>query len=231
MKRLVLYLPTLTLAGAGPAAAASSFSDASTGEVILYVAIILAFVGMSIGAIAGVKRGFNVFATGVGGFFLGPFAFVLFFVPRAKTEASEETPQCPFCHEPMASGAKVCGQCGWDAAKQQGIAQPQREAEFQKDSESTRRRRRSKRRSKSKGDASAKHEAHKDLSSEFAQYSEMLRQTLPGTLNRPKDIAYMEKFSKKDEGVHCSNPDCRRLLLPPYEKCPHCGRVQIRGAA
>lgn len=230
MKRLFLYLPLITLAGSGPASAASSFSDASMGEVILYVAIILAFVGMSIGAIAGAKRGFNVFATGLGGFFLGPFAFVLFFVPRAKTKAPKAIRQCPFCQAPMASDAKVCGKCGWDAAKQQRIAEPQREPEFQKDSESTHRRR-AKRRSKSKREDAAKHEGPKNLSSEFAQYSEMLRQTLPGTLNRPKDIEYMEKFSKKDEGVHCSNPDCGRLLLPPYEKCPHCGTVQIRGAA
>ncbi|NEX23203.1 DUF4282 domain-containing protein [Thiorhodococcus mannitoliphagus] len=228
MKRLVLHVPLFALAGSGAVWAAPAFSDASMGDVIPYVVIIFAFLGMSVGAIAGVKRGFNVFATGIGGFFLGPLAFVLFLVPRAKrVKRQKEADQCPFCRESMAPGAKVCGNCGWDPAKKKGISEPQREAAIQADSEPRRRRSRS----KSKSPSTAKRDASNNLSSEFAQYSEMLRQTLPGTLNRPKDIDYMAKFSKKDEGIHCANPACQRMLLPPYEKCPHCGTVQIRGAA
>lgn len=226
MKRSLLTVTLVFAAASTQSWAGVGFDDVLAGDTVLYIALILAFVGMSVGALAGAKRGINVLGAAIGGFFLGPLSFVLFFLPGKRPRAEGQTPSCPFCEEPLTGGVKVCGKCGWDSQQGARVIESEQKGPAPKDKSGSGRASSGKRASRSKPRPSAPN----DLSSEFAQYSEMLRQTLPGALNRPQVIDYTKKIGK-DDALRCSNSSCNRLLLPPYEKCPHCGTVQIHSQA
>lgn len=191
----------------------------------LYLAIgalSLALIGVGVGVLAARKRGFNAVLGALAGLVLGPLSPLLFLAPRR--EAATQEAQCPQCGEGIPAGRVSCASCGWDPERPVPQASPQKPASAAK----------GERKSASKRRARRMVEVDDDLSSEFAQYSEMLRKTLPGALDRPELIDYGQKFAQvaavSDDSNRCCNPACDRLLPPPYEHCPHCGTKQT-GAA
>jgi hypothetical protein len=69
--------------------------------------------GALIGISAGMKRGFNLVGSAIGGILLGPLAFLMFFM-SGLVSRSEQRVQCPFCAEFIRPEASVCKHCGKD---------------------------------------------------------------------------------------------------------------------
>jgi hypothetical protein len=69
--------------------------------------------GALIGISAGMKRGFNLVGSAIGGILLGPLAFLMFFM-SGLVSRSEQRVQCPFCAEFIRPEANVCKHCGKD---------------------------------------------------------------------------------------------------------------------
>ncbi|MBK1719514.1 hypothetical protein [Thiocystis violacea] len=201
MKRFSFLIPLIWLAGWTRSWAAPDAGDLSLEASVLYVALILAFLGMTVGVFASTKRGFNIFRAAIAGFVLGPFAFLLFFRP-GPASCSESGVKWWLLGGRMSADDAA----GQDAVKETGLPEPERQSPLPEAPSSRK----------------AKPAAAKDLSSEFAQYSEMLRRTMPGALIRENPIDYAEKFGEAPV-IRCSNPDCNRLLPPPHHQCPHCG--------
>lgn len=208
MTRFKLLLSGVMLAGWARAWATQNSSDASLDDSRLYVALFLAFLGMSIGIFAGMKRGFNLFGAAIGGFFLGPFAFLLLFIP-ALASRTEKRIKCPFCGSLIRPDASVCGHCHRDLKTEIVLPEPTPKPPAPK----------------AKPVPKAKTAVPNVVSTEFAQYSEMARRTIPGAFIRPA-IPNAEPKDAKEKVTRCSNPDCNRILPPPYHKCPHCGTLQ-----
>lgn len=201
MNRFVYLTPSVLLAAWTTVWAAPDSSHPGLYDVAPYLALILAFLGMGVGVLAGTKRGLNLVVAALGGFVLGPLAFVLFFVPRRLSLKSLLT--CPHCGSRVDPTDVRCGNCHRRLGSEDGAAGLTVQEVMPK----------------------AKPAEAKGLSSEFAQYSEMLRRTLPGALSRGQNIDYSNKFGKA-EAARCVNPDCGRLLPPSHRQCPHCGTHQ-----
>ncbi|MBK1721375.1 hypothetical protein CKO23_03790 [Thiocystis violacea] len=228
MKRLLLFIPLIALPGLAQSWAVPDFDGATLGDtpLFLYATLIWALVGVTGGVFAGRMRGFNAAVGAIGGLFLGPLSLLLFFVP-ARTPALEAPLSCPVCARRIAPGQALCGGCGWDPKKPSVTVEPSPVAPSRKEASAPK---------KQAVRSQPRLEVPQDLSSEFAQYSEMLRRSLPGALDRPVLIDYTEKFAQvvEDDAIRCSNPRCKRLLPPPYHLCPHCGteqaETQVRAA-
>ena len=196
--------------------AAVSFSTLTPIHPALYAIPALALLGLALGVVASNRRGLNRFGAALGGLFLGPLAFLLFFVPSRRAPAVSEA-SCPACGATLIAEGAPCGSCAAVKAQEHArLREQEMEAERARSQARPRRRK-----APDKGGAPSRD----DLSSEFAQYSEMLRRTLPGALDRPAAIDYAGRFAAEDVD-RCSNPMCGRLVPPESTKCPHCGMVQ-----
>jgi hypothetical protein len=202
MNGLIFTTILITLAMASEASAATSLSMLTPGYPVILAVSSLAFLGMAVGVLAATRRRLNVLGAAVGGLLLGPLAFLLFFVPRRVPETLIETR----AHEGKAPAAPEGGHRGSSppSAEQEPVA-PKRQRRTEA--------------------PPPKPNVRDDISSEFAQYSEMLRRTLPGALDRPEVIDYAGRFAA-DDVDRCSNPMCGRLVPPQTTKCPHCGMVR-----
>lgn len=69
--------------------------------------------GAVIGISAGMKRGFNLAGSALGGALLGPLAFLMFFM-SGLVSRSEKRVKCPFCAEFVRPEALVCKHCHRD---------------------------------------------------------------------------------------------------------------------
>ena len=207
MKRFYLSIPLLFLAGCTRSWAAPDAGLISMDNSALYLALIVAFLGMTVGVFASTKRGLNIFRAAIGGLFLGPFAFLLFFI-SARVSCSERGVKWLLCGGWMSSEDAVCGGGGYrDIKNETGIPEADQKPPLPKATPTQK----------------AKAAAPTDLSSlEFAQYSEMLRRTMPGAFIRQYPIEYAAKLGEESV-IRCSNPDCNRILPPPHHTCPHCG--------
>lgn len=74
-----------------------------------------ALFGAILGLAAAQRKGFSI-ATGIiGGLFLGPLAFLMFFV--SGVSSSEKNVKCPHCAEWIKAEAMVCRHCHRDIYK------------------------------------------------------------------------------------------------------------------
>lgn len=216
MKRITVMSIWIALAGSAQTWAAPNAHDATPDYSVFYFVLMLAVVGMSVGTLAGVKKGFSLGRATIGGFLLGPFAFLLFFIPTPAS-GSGNSLQRLFCVGPRSSDVTAGEDCHRTIDHEPGVPEPSQRQPTRKT--------KSKRAAKSKRET--KPTAHTEPpASVFAEESEMLRQTMPGALVRTERIDYAEKFVHEDV-ARCSSPDCGRLLPPPYHRCPHCGTVQV----
>jgi len=69
-----------------------------------------AILGALIGVAAAQKKGFSMVGAVLGGFFLGPLAFLLFFV-SGVTKADATNKKCPHCAEWIKGEATICKHC------------------------------------------------------------------------------------------------------------------------
>lgn len=66
--------------------------------------------GAAIGVYAAQKKGFSTVGGAIGGWMLGPLAFLLFFV-SGIVSSNEQQRKCPFCAEWIRPEATVCKHC------------------------------------------------------------------------------------------------------------------------
>ena len=208
MNRFTILVAGSVLTSWARALSADDFSIASLDGLALSVAVLLALFGMMIGIFAGRQRGFNLFGAALGGFFLGPFAFLLFFMPGLDPR-TENWVKCPFCAGLIRPNAAVCGHCHRHLDTAPDLSEPTPTPPIQR----------------SKSNPKTEPTAPVGVSTEFAQYSEMARRTIPGAFIRPA-IPDDTAKAAKEKVIRCVNPDCNRILPPPYHTCPHCGTTR-----
>jgi len=80
------------------------------GGALLFWGLLGTLIGLS----AARKKGFSPVAGAIGGFLLGPLAFLLLAV--SGVSRGEANKKCPHCAEWIKAEAKVCKHCGRDVS-------------------------------------------------------------------------------------------------------------------